>query len=316
VLATILHGQRSMRLNRGILYGIGAYTLWGLLPVYWKALHAVPALEILANRMLWSLVFVLILLLVRKHWSWLRRASRDRRILITYFATATLLAVNWLTYIWAVNAGFIIETSLGYFINPLINVLFGVLFLSEKLRVGQILALVLAAGGVIYLTVSYGTFPWIAMTLAVTFGLYGLLRKTGSLESTEGLALETMFYFLPALSYLLFLGITGQGALAAGDPRTTFLLVGTGVVTGVPLLLFGAAARRITLTNLGILQYIAPTMQFLIGLFLYGEPFTGHQLVGFLFIWSALLVYTAEGLRHSRSKRAPAALQETPMPLD
>ena len=260
-----------MKINRGILYGIGAYTIWGFLPIYWKALQQIPAMEILANRMVWSWLFVVTLLVIRRHWSWLRPALRNRRILVTYFGTASLLAVNWFTYIWAVNAGFVIETSLGYFINPLLNVLLGMLFLRERLRLGQILALCLAAGGVVYLTFVYGTFPWIAVILALTFGFYGLLRKTGPLQSTEGLTMETAVYFIPALAYLLFLNIQGSGSFASSDPRTTFLLAGTGVVTGVPLLLFGAAAKRITMTNLGLLQYIAPTMQFLLGVFLYQE---------------------------------------------
>jgi len=305
-----------MKINRGILYGIGAYTFWGLLPIYWKALQQVPAPEILANRMVWSLIFVAALLFVRRHWSWLRPALHNRRVLLTYFATSTLLAINWFTYIWAVNAGYIIETSLGYFINPLVNVLLGVLFLRERLRIAQVLALSLAAGGVVYLTVIYGAFPWIAITLALTFGFYGLLRKTGSLDSTEGLSLETALYFIPALSYLLFLNANGSGSFANSDPRTTLLLAGTGVVTGVPLLLFGAAARRITMTNLGLLQYIAPTMQFLLGVFVYNEAFSRVQLIGFVFIWLALIVYSIEGLRHNRGRVTTAAINETPVALD
>ncbi len=300
-----------MKINRGILYGIGAYTLWGLLPIYWKSLQAVPAPEILANRMVWSLVFVLVLLAIKRHWRWLRPALHNRRVLATYFASASLLAVNWLTYIWAVNAGYIIETSLGYFINPLLNVLLGVLFLGERLRMGQFLALSLAAGGVAYLTISYGAFPWIAVTLALTFGFYGLLRKTGSLDSTEGLALETAIFFIPAFAFLLFLGLDGSGSFANSDLRTTLLLAGTGVVTGVPLILFGAAAKRITMTNLGLLQYIAPTLQFLLGVFVYQETFARDQMIGFGFIWLALVIYSLEGWRHSA-----AAIPETAVAVD
>lgn len=305
-----------MKINRGILYGIGAYTLWGLLPIYWKALQQVPALEILANRMVWSLAFVVALLVIRRHWSWLRPALGNRRIMLTYLATSSLLAINWLTYIWGVNAGFIIETSLGYFINPLLNVLLGVIFLRERLRIGQFLALCLAAGGVVYLTAVYGAFPWIAITLALTFGFYGLLRKTGSLDSTEGLTLETAVYFLPAMIYMLYLNANNAGSFANSDPRTTLLLVGTGVVTGIPLLLFGAAARRITMTNLGLLQYIAPTMQFLLGVFVYNEAFNRDQLAGFALIWLALIVYSMEGLRHNRSEKDTAALNDVPVAID
>lgn len=302
-----------MRIDRGILYGIGAYSIWGLLPIYWKALQEVPALEILANRMVWSLLFVLVLLAARHHWSWLRPALANRRVLITYLATATLLAINWFTYIWGVNAGFIIETSLGYFINPLLNVLLGMLFLGERLRFGQFFALLLAVSGVAYLTFVYGSFPWIAIILALTFGLYGLLRKTGSLESREGLTIETGFYFLPAMAYLLFLNANGSGSFANGDPRTTILLVGTGVVTGVPLLLFGAAAKRITLTNLGLLQYIAPTLQFLLGAFVYQEEVSTERLIGFALIWLALLIYSIEGLKHNRNKVDPSGLKKSPV---
>ncbi|MFN2103926.1 MAG: EamA family transporter RarD [Candidatus Promineifilaceae bacterium] len=305
-----------MKISRGTLYGIGAYTLWGLLPIYWKALKTVPAPEILANRMVWTLVFVAALLTFRRHWRWLRPSLHERRLILTYLATATLLAVNWLTYIWAVNAGYIIETSLGYFINPLINVLLGLLFLHERLRGAQMVALLLAAGGVLYLTAVYGSFPWIAITLALSFGFYGLLRKTGSLDSTEGLTFETAVYFIPALAYLLVLNANGTGSFAGGDPRITLLLVGTGLVTGIPLLLFGAAAKRITLTNLGLLQYIAPTMQFLLGLFVYDEPFNRSQLLGFVFIWLALIIYTLEGVRHSRYKNGAAKLKDVPAAVD
>lgn len=305
-----------MKINRGILYGIGAYTLWGLLPIYWKALQQVPAIEILANRMVWSLLFVVALLAIKHHWRWLHPALHNRRILLTYFATATLLAVNWFTYIWGVNAGYIIETSLGYFINPLINVLLGVLFLRERLRIGQFLALSLAAGGVAYLTISYGAFPWIAITLALTFGFYALLRKTGPLDSSEGMALETAVYFIPAVLFLLFMNVDGQGAFAGGDPRTTLLLAGAGIATGVPLLLFGAAAKRITMTNLGLLQYIAPTLQFLLGVFVYNESFARDQMIGFSFIWLALIVYSMEGIHHNRGKPEPVTLSETSVAVE
>ena len=305
-----------MKINRGILYGIGAYALWGLLPIYWKALQQVPALEILANRMVWSLLFVVALLAFMRHWAWLRPALHNRRVILTYFATASLLAINWFTYIWGVNAGYIIETSLGYFINPLFNVLLGVLFLNERLRIGQVLALSLAVGGVTYLTAVYGAFPWIAITLAVTFGFYGLLRKTGSLQSTEGLTLETAYFFVPAMAYLLFLNSSGSGSFAISDPRTSLMLAGTGIVTGIPLLLFGAAAKRITMTNLGLLQYIAPTMQFLLGVFVYNEEFTRDQLIGFIFIWLALIVYSMEGLRHNRGKADTAVLNESPTAVE
>ena len=194
-----------MKINRGIIYGIGAYTIWGLLPLYWKALQDVPAGEILANRIVWSLVFVAVILIFKRNWRWLRPALREPRLILTFAASAILLGLNWFIYIWAVNAGFVIETSLGYFINPLLSVALGVIFLRERLRLGQTAALGLAVAGVAYLTLRYGSFPWIAVGLAVTFGFYGLLRKTARLGSTEGLALETSLLFIPALAYLLLL---------------------------------------------------------------------------------------------------------------
>ncbi len=305
-----------MKVNRGILYGIGAYSLWGLLPIYWKALQSVPATDILANRVVWSLVFVVLLLTFRRNWDWLQPALGNPRIILTYVATTCLLAVNWFTYIWAVNAGFIVETSLGYFINPLFNVLLGMLFLKERLRIGQLLALSLALGGVLYLTFGYGSFPWISIVLAVTFGFYGLIRKTAPLESTEALALETAALFIPAFAYLLYLNVNGTGTFGNSDLATNLLLIGTGVVTGVPLLLFGAAAKRITLTNLGLLQYIAPTLQFLLGVLVYNESFGRDQLIGFGFIWLALLVYTIEGLRHVRKRSKSPPFNESPAAID
>lgn len=287
-------------MNRGVLYGIAAYTIWGFLPLYWKALHTIPTGEILANRIVWSLVFVTFLLTLQRRWRWLKPALKQRRVLLTFSATALLLGTNWFIYIWAVNAGFVIETSLGYFINPLVNVLLGYLFLRERLRKGQLAALSLAVAGVIYLTVSYGAFPWIALSLAFSFAFYGLLRKTAPLEAAEGLFLEMTVLFLPAAAMIWFLNETGRGAFAQGDPRTTFLLLTAGVVTAVPLLLFAAAARRITLTNIGLLQYIAPTIQFLLGVYVFNESFGPEQLVGFILIWAALIIYSFESIWVSR----------------
>ncbi len=299
-----------MKNNRGILYGIGAYTIWGLLPIYWKALQHVHAGEILANRIIWSLVFVVAILTFNHNWRWLRPALGQPRLILTFAVSATLLGLNWFIYIWAVNAGYVIETSLGYFINPLLTVALGVLFLRERLRRGQAAALGLAVAGVAYLTFGYGSFPWIALALAFTFGFYGLLRKTARLESTEGLTLETSLLFIPALAYILLLYQQGSSALGHVGPPTLLLLIGVGVVTAVPLLLFGAAARRITLTNLGMLQYIAPTLQFLLGLYVFGETFGREQLIGFSFIWLALLVYVLEGLWFSRRKKTSRFVEE------
>jgi chloramphenicol-sensitive protein RarD len=289
-------------MNKGLFYAIAAYTVWGLLPVYWKALQTVPATEIVGHRMIWSLVFVASLLAFRRHWGWLRLVVRQPRTLLVGFLAACILALNWLTYVWAVNAGYIVETSLGYFINPLVSVLFGVVFLRERLRLWQWVAIGVAFTGVLYLTIGYGALPWIALVLAFTFGSYGLLKKKTSLGALEGLAMEASLLFLPALTYLLYLESRGAGSFGHTTGFVSMLLILTGVATAGPLLLFAAAARRIPLSMLGILQYIAPTFQFLLGVFLYGEPFNQTRLVGFSIIWTALLIYSIEGSLFRRRK--------------
>jgi chloramphenicol-sensitive protein RarD len=240
----------------------------------------------------------------------LRTAFRDRKILLTYLITGILLTVNWLVYVWAVNAGFIVDTSLGYFINPLVNVVLGVIFLRERLRLWQWIPVGIAALGVLYLTVSFGALPWIGLTLAFTFGTYGLLKKTAALNSIHGFTLETGFLFIPALIYLLVLEFNGQGAFPHGAALETFLLVLTGVATGLPLLLFGAAARRVPLSMLGFIQYMAPTLQFLIGVLVYGEAFTKDRMIGFGLIWLALAVYSVDGLKAARQRSRITALTD------
>lgn len=295
-------------MNRGLLYALICYGAWGLLPIYWKALHTVPAAEILTHRVIWTSVILLVVLAVTRRFSWLHEVTTHRRTLATFLATSALLFLNWLTYIWAVNAGFIVETSLGYFINPLVNVLLGRIFLGERLRPAQRIAVSLALLGVLYLTWSYGRLPWIALTLAFTFAFYGLLRKTARLGALEGLSLEMGIGLLPALAYLGLLIGRGQAATLHAGPGTWALLVGTGLITAVPLVSFSAAARRLTLTTLGLMQYLAPSLQFLIGVFLYKEPFGLSQLVGFALIWTALALYTGESLHHYRR------LQRIPQP--
>ncbi len=299
-------------MNKGVVYAAGAYILWGLLPLYWKALDSVPAGQILAHRIVWSLVFVGLILTARHNWAWFGQAVRRPRVLLTFVLSGTLLAVNWFTYIWGVNAGFVVETSLGYFINPLVNVLLGYLILHERLRLAQWLALAAALAGVLYLTFSYGAFPWIAMTLAFSFGIYGFIRKTATLNSAEGLFLETVVLFLPALGFLVLQEIRGVGALAHSSAATNLLLIGAGIVTSVPLLLFAAGARRITLTTLGLLQYMAPTLQFLIGVLIYHEEFGIDRVIGFGLIWLALILYTAESVIHRRRLLMAPAAAETP----
>jgi chloramphenicol-sensitive protein RarD len=292
--------------KRGILYAIGAYFLWGVFPIYWKLIHDVPALEIIGHRVVWAFAFVSIVVTMKGDWGSLKTAVKDRKTLFIFLMTGVLLAINWLVYVWAVNADFIVETSLGYFINPLVNVVLGVIFLRERLRLWQWIPVGIAALGVLYLTVSYGALPWIGLTLAFSFGTYGLLKKTAPLNSIHGFTLETGFLFFPALIYLLFLEFNGQGAFPYGPLMETFLLALTGVATGLPLLLFGAAARLVPLSMLGFIQYIAPTLQFLIGVFVYHEAFSAERMLGFGLIWFALIVYSLDSLRARRQSRKPA----------
>jgi chloramphenicol-sensitive protein RarD len=291
----------------GVLFALCAYLLWGLLPIYWKLLAAVPAREIIGHRVVWAALFMAAILAVRRRGGWLRGAFSSPRILLTSVASATLLAINWLTYVWAVNRGFIVETSLGYFILPLLTVLLGVIFLRERPRPWQWAAIGTAACGILFLTFEYGGFPWIALTLAVTFGFYGLLRKTACLSSLEGLALETAFLTPFALAYLLRLEQAGTGSFGHASPTVTLLLALTGVTTILPLLFYVSAARRITFTNLGVLHYIAPTLQLLIGLLVYGEPFTRTRAIGFVIIWVALAIYTADAVAAGRGRFDPGA---------
>lgn len=285
-----------------MLSAFSAYALWGFLPIYWKAVQKVPASEILCHRIVWSFVFVVLLLIWKKHWGWLQQARKNPVTLITFLGTSCIMGLNWFIYVWAVNAGHIVDTSLGYFINPLINVLLGVLFLKERLRPWQWIAIGIAASGVTYLTLSYGSFPWIALSLAITFGFYGLLSKTAPLGALAGLSLETTFLFLPALVYLLYLEWMGTASFGHTGTMTSTLLAFAGVVTALPLLWFAYGAKRVTLTTLGFLQYITPTLQLLLGVLVYGEAFTKTQMVGFSAIWMALSIYSLEGIIERRRK--------------
>ncbi len=289
-------------MNRGLVFALVAYGLWGLFPIYWKLLHNVSSQEIVAHRIIWSLFFMLILLAATKNIKHFLRHLRNKKILLVYSLAGTLLGINWLTYVWGINAGFIVETSLGYFINPLVSVLLGVIFLKERLNRQQWIAISIAAGGVFYLTIQYGALPWIALTLAFSFGTYGLIKKTAPLNSIDGLTMETLFLFAPALLYVLFLQSTGDGAFGTLSWQTTLLLTLTGIVTAVPLLFFAAAARRIPLSTVGIMQYIAPTLQFSIGIWLYHESFTQTRLIGFSMIWVALVIYTIDSMNSRRQR--------------
>ena len=298
-------------MNKGIWYGIGAYVTWGLFPIYWKWLHAVPALQLIGHRILWSFVMLFTFIFLSQQWNAFRAMALKPRVLRVYLVAAILIGVNWLVYVWAVNAGYIVQVSLGYYINPLLNVLMGVLFLREHLRPSQWVPLGLAAAGVLYLNFAYGSLPWIALTLAFSFGLYGLVKKTAPLGSLYGLTLETGLLFLPALLYLLYSETTRQGAFLHSGAISDALLVGAGLMTTIPLLMFASAARRIPLSLVGILQYIAPTLQFLLGVLVYGEPFTHTQFIGFGIVWLALILFGVEGYLATRSRRVqPVAAAE------
>ncbi|HEY0846751.1 MAG TPA: EamA family transporter RarD [Noviherbaspirillum sp.] len=293
-------------MNTGILYAASAYALWGVFPLYFKSLQEIPPMEILLHRMVWSLLFVMIVLAWRRQWSWLGGVLRQPKVLAGFAASAALLSANWFIYIWAVNSGHVVESSLGYFINPLFNVLLGSLILHERLRPVQWIAVAIAACGVAWLTWHGGSLPWIALLLAATFGLYGLLRKTAALGALEGLALETLLLFPLAFGYLMVLSLDGRTSFAAASTTSQLLMAAAGPITAIPLLLFASGARRIPLSLLGLLQYIGPTLQLLLGVWLYHEPFGGARLAGFALIWSALAVYSLEGLWQNWKAKQPA----------
>jgi chloramphenicol-sensitive protein RarD len=291
--------------KKGILYGLGAYVLWGFFPIYWKFLHQVPALQVIGHRIGWSFLLLVAIILATQQWKSFRSTVLAPKTIGIYSIAAVLLSVNWLVYVWGVNAGFIVETSLGYFINPLISVLLGVIFLRERLRTMQWIPVGLAAAGVLYLTVTYGRPPWIALSLAFTFGTYGLVKKLAPLGSLYGLTLETALVFPIALLYLAFANFQGTGAFLHEGVAMDLLLIGTGVVTSIPLLMFASAARRIPLTMIGVLQYVAPTIQFLIGVLLYREPFDRSRLIGFGLVWLALIIFWLENYLASRVLSPP-----------
>jgi len=284
----------------GFWHGVAAYGIWGLFPLYWKLVEHVPAVQIISHRIVWSFVTLAVISAARFR----RRfgeAGLQTRLVAIYATAAILISINWFLYVYAVNTGFILETSLGYFITPLVNVLLGVIVLRERLRPLQWCAVALATAGVLHLTFGYGSLPWIAIGLALSFGSYGLVKKKAPLDSLAGLTLETGIVVVPAAAYLIAVNASGHGAFGHSGSTTDLLLVGGGPVTVVPLVLFASAVRRVTLTTIGLLQYIAPTIQFFLGVFLYGEPFAGTRLIGFVIVWAACVLFSVDGLR-SRSR--------------
>lgn len=289
----------------GLAAAAGAFAIWGLFPLYLRALQVVPALQIVAHRVAWACVFVLAWMALRGELAGLRKVLTNRGLLLRLAAAAVLISINWLAYVWGVSSGRVVETSLGYFINPLVNVLLGVAVLSERLNRTQWVAVGLAAAGVIYLTIAAGHLPWIALTLAFSFGTYGLIRKTAQVDALPGLAIETALLAPLAGGYLLWCAVRGDGALGSQGGLTDALLVGSGVVTALPLFLFAYGARRLPYSLVGVLQYIGPSLQLACALLVFGEPFGHERAVGFALIWSALLVYAGDGLFRSRTA-APA----------
>lgn len=295
---------QSSHRSEGYFYAAGAYAIWGLFPIYWRLLLHVPVRQLLCHRILWSFLLLFAAVLASGQWRSFRTAVFKWAALPAYLAAAALISINWYIYVWAVNNGFIVEASLGYFINPLLSVLLGVIFFRERLRPWQWVAVGLAGLGIVYLTYSYGKPPWIALALASTWAIYGLIKKIAPLGSLHGLTLETGLLFVPVVVYLIHVETAGTGTLLHGGPVTGLLLIGAGIVTSAPLFMFALAVRRIPLSMVGFLQYISPTLQFLCGVVLYREPFTASRFVGFGFVWIALVIFAVEGFLMYRTQAA------------
>lgn len=291
----------------GLGYGVAAYTMWGLLPLYWHLLDAAAPSEILAHRMAWSLPVALVILAVLRRWSWVGPLLRQPRRLALILLSASVISANWFLYIWAVNSGHVLEASLGYFINPLVSIAFGVLFLRERLRPLQWTAVGIGAVSVVVMTVAYGKMPWIALGLAFSFATYGLVKKGVKLDGIEGFSAETAMQLLPALGFLVYLGLHGRADFVTGGVGQALLLAGCGVATAVPLICFGASAMRLPLTMIGMLQYLAPTFQFLLGLTVFHEAMPPERWAGFALVWVALTLLTWDALRTARRGRAALA---------
>ena len=287
----------------GLLYAGSAFLIWGLSPVYWKALGAVPVLEITMHRVVWSFLFLVGLILLQRRWPEFAVVLKNGRMLLTLLSTAILVSANWLLYIWAVNNNYMLQASLGYYINPLVNVVLGLLFLRERLRRPQILAVMLAASGVLYLTISFGEFPWISLTLALSFGLYGLIRKVAPVGALVGLAVETMLLSPPAVIYLVYLNSQGADTILRVSLKLDLLLIGCAPLTAAPLLFFTLGAKRLYLSTLGLMQYIGPSGMFLLAVFYYNEPFSTTQIWTFVMIWAALVIYSTDSVIYYRRER-------------
>ena len=301
---------RSREERTALIAGVAAFGFWGIIPIYWKLVRQVPATEILAHRFVWTTAFLVALLSWQSRWREVREATRARGSMLLCLASGTAISCNWLMFIWAVNTNRVLETSLGYFMTPIVNVLFGSVFLRERLTKLQLASVLLASVGVLNLTFGYGRFPWIAIGLCCSWGLYGLLRKLSGTAAIPGLFFETTLLLPFAIVYLVFLASTGRLLFSPSHLNVSLFLITSGVVTGLPLVWFGHAARHLRLTTVGFLQYLAPSGSFLLGVFLYHEPFTRAHLVTFTLIWSALALFTYEMIRLWRAK--PAATEAAP----
>lgn len=293
----------------GIAFGVAAYLCWGFFPLYWPLLEPAGALEVLAHRFVWSMVFVLIVITIMGRWRHFAAIARNRRLMLILTGAAVTIALNWGGFIYGVTNGHVVETSLGYFINPLVTVLLGVFVLKEHLRPLQWTAVAIGGISVVVLTIDYGRLPFVALLVAFSFAAYGFLKKKANLPSFDGLGMETLILTPVALSYLLALQLTGSLAFGHEGSANAALLVGTGFVTAIPLLLFGAAATRLPLTTIGLLQYLGPIIQFILGLTIFGEDMTPARWVGFALVWLALVVFTTDGLLNRR--RAMKRVGET-----
>ncbi|MFG3177227.1 EamA family transporter RarD [[Kitasatospora] papulosa] len=299
-----MKGKNEQR--AGLLYGIGAYGMWGLVPLFWPLLEPSGAVEILAHRMVWSLGVVGIALLVLRRWAWIGELLRQPRRLGLIAIAAAVISVNWGLYIWSVNNGHVVEASLGYFINPLVTIAMGVLLLGERLRPAQWAAVTTGFAAVLVLAIGYGQPPWISLVLAFSFATYGLAKKKVNMGGLESLAAETAVLFVPALGFLLWLGASGDATFLSGGAGHGALLAATGLVTAIPLVCFGAAAIRVPLSVLGLLQYLAPVFQFALGILYFHEAMPPERWAGFALVWVALILLTWDALRTARRTRAEA----------
>lgn len=298
--------------HAGLVSAFVSFLFWGITPLYWKLLTTIGATELLAHRIVWSVVFLGLLITIQREWHSIFKVLRSKRSIFAFATCGILIGVNWWIFIWAVNHDHMVDASLGYFIVPLINVLLGFLFLKERLHSLQLIAITLAGVGVVFRLWEFGEFPWIAFILATTFGLYGLIRKTAHFEAVTGLTLETAFLGIPAAIYLFYIDSLGQGSFGHASLSINILLVSAGVITAIPLIAYAYGARRISMATLGVLQFISPTCMFLFGVLLFDEPFTRSDWFSFGLIWFALLLYAVDMFYRSRtaSNRAKKALQE------